>query len=321
MGFVLDGLDTEAYDRKYSDRELLARIASYFRPHGRQMLLVVVMLALHSAAGTGGPIIIASAIEILAQEPTAAGMWQMAGGVLLIGVARWILNFVRQYFSVRVVGNVVLRIRQDVFGATINHDLSFYDEHPTGKIVSRVTSDTQDFAQVATLAMNLVGQVLLVVILAIWLVNINLLLTLLLIGFTPVAVVIALSFRRVARRVTQDARRVTAKINAQIQESISGIVVAKSFRQESAIYDDFAANNKQSYRVGLRRGLTINTIFPVMSIASGLGVGTLIYAGGLTTRQGILGMPVPDLRRSEGESPSPPNRLRRIELPSLTPLS
>ena len=70
----------------------------------------------------------------------------------------------------------------------------------------------------------------------------------------PLVVVIALSFRRIARRVTQNARRVTAKINAQIQESVSGIMVAKSFRQERRIYDTFAANNRQAYRVGLRAG-------------------------------------------------------------------
>ena len=182
----------------------------------------------------------------------------------------------------------MLEIRQDVFSATMGHDLSFYDEHPTGKVVSRVTSDTQDFSQVATLTMNLVSMILLVIILTIWLFNINVLLTLLLIGFTPVAVIIALSFRRIARRVTRDARRVTAKINAQIQESISGIIVAKSFRQEHAIHDAFDANNKQAYRVGLRRGLTINMIFPIMGLFSGLGIAALIYAGGVTTRQGIL---------------------------------
>ena len=66
----------------------------------------------------------------------------------------------------------------------------------------------------------------------------------------PLAAVIALSFRRIARTVTQRARRVTAKINAQIQESVSGIVVAKSFRQERAIYQTFAANNRQAYGVG-----------------------------------------------------------------------
>jgi ATP-binding cassette subfamily B protein len=87
--------------------------------------------------------------------------------------------------------------------------------------------------------------------------------------------------------VTRQARRVTAKINAQIQESISGIMVAKSFRQEGAIYETFAANNDQAYRVGVRRGLTLNTIFPVMGLASGVGVAALAYAAGLATRQGL----------------------------------
>jgi ATP-binding cassette subfamily B protein len=288
MGFILEGLDTEAYDRDYSDRELLERIISYFQPYTRQMVLVAAMIALNSAAGTGGPILISKAIDVIVETPTVEAMLLLAGGVLLLGVAAWGFNYVRQMFSAQVVGNVILQLREDVFEATIGHDLSFYDEHPSGKIVSRVTSDTQDFSAVATLTMDLLSQVLLVVILSVWLFSINLWLTLLLLGFTPLAVAIALSFRRVARTVTQRARRVTAKINAQIQESISGIVVAKSFRQEHAIYATFDANNKQGYQVGLRRGLTLNTIFPIMGLSSGLGVATLIYAGGLATRGGAV---------------------------------
>jgi len=288
MGFILDGLDTEAYDRNYSDRELLSRIIAYFRPYARQMGLVAVMLMLNSAAGTGGPIIISRAIDLLAQDPSTEKMLLMAGGVLLLGVAAWTFNYIRQMISARVVGNVVLKLREDVFDATVQHDLSFFDEHPSGKIVSRVTSDTQDFSEVVTLVINLLSQVLLVVFLSAWLFTISFWLTLLLLGMTPIAVAIALSFRRVARTVTQRARRVTAKINAQIQESVSGIMVAKSFRQEGAVYADFDATNKQAYHVGLRRGLTINTIFPAMGLASGLGVAALVYAGGLATRDGAV---------------------------------
>jgi len=288
MGFILDGLDTEAYDRNYSDRELLGRIIGYFRPYARQMGLVAVMLALNSIAGTGGPILISRAIDLVAQAPSVGNTLLVAAGVLLLGVAGWTFNYVRQRTSARVVGNVVLQLRQDAFDATIGHDLSFYDEHPSGKIVSRVTSDTQDFSEVVNLTVNLLSQVLLVVILSTWLVTINAGLTLLLIGSAPIAVTVALSFRRVARQVTQRARRVTAKINAQIQESISGITIAKSFRQEHTIYDDFAVTNQQAYQVGLRRGLTLNTIFPILGLSSGLGVALLVYAGGLATRSGGL---------------------------------
>ena len=288
MGFILDGLDTEAYDRQYRDRELLIRTIGYFQPYARQMLLVAVMMTLNSAAGTAAPILISKAIDVLVQDPAVEKMLLLAGGVLLLGAAGWTFNYVQQRTSARVIGNVVLKLREDVFNATIGHDLSFYDEHPSGKIVSRVTSDTQDFSEVVNLIINLLSQVLLIVLLSIWLFRIDVWLTVLLVGFTPLAVAIALSFRRVARRVTQRARRVTAKINAQIQESISGIMVAKSFRQERAIYATFDANNQQAYQVGLRRGLTLNTIFPIMGLASGLGVAALIYAGGLATRGGTV---------------------------------
>jgi ABC-type multidrug transport system fused ATPase/permease subunit len=288
MGFILDGLDTETYDRTYADSELLRRIADYFRPHAGQMLLVAIAISLSAVAGAGGPILIGKALDLVAQTPTTTVILLISGGVLLLGVAAWTFNYIQQMFSARVVGNVVLKLREDVFNATIGHDLSFYDEHPSGKIVSRVTSDTQDFAEVVTLSTNLISQVLLISVLLIWLFSLNGWLSLLLVAFTPVAVTIALSFRRIARRVTQDARRVTAIINAQIQESISGIMIAKSFRQEQAIHQTFTSNNRQAYRVGLRRGLTLNTIFPLMGGASGLGVASLVYAGGLSIRSDLV---------------------------------
>jgi ABC-type multidrug transport system fused ATPase/permease subunit len=287
MGFILDGLETESYDRQYSDGELVRRILSYFRPHRRKMALVALMLTLNSVANSGMPILIARAIDSVAEDPSLNLILVAAVGVLLVGALAWLLNYIRQMVSRRVVGDVVLKLREDVFDATIGHDLSFYDEHPSGKVVSRVTSDTQDFSNVVTLVLDLLSQVLLVIVLAVWLSTIDFRLTLLLLGMSPVAIAIALSFRHVARRVSQNAKRVRAIINAQIQESISGITVAKSFRQEQAVYDSFADNNRQAYQVGIQRGLTINTLFPIMGMMSGIGTATLLYAGGMATLDGM----------------------------------
>ena len=283
MGFILDGLESEDYDRQYGDRELLNRIISYFRPYTRQMLLVAVMITLSSLAGTGGPILISRALDIVSDNSSTQVIMLLTAGVLILGASAWLFNYIRQWFSARVTGNVVLQLREDAFNATIQHDLSFFDEHPSGKIVSRITSDTQDFSETVNLILNLLSQILLVGILTIVLITISVPLTLIMLAFAPVAVIVALSFRRIAREVTQRAKRVTAKINAQIQESISGIVIAKSFRQEAAIYKTFDANNRQGYEVGLRRGLTLVSIFPIMGAASGLGTAVLIYFGGLAT--------------------------------------
>ncbi len=288
MGFILDGLDSETYDREYSDRELLLRILHYFRMYRRQVIFVAVALTINSIAGSGAPIAIAKAIDVVAASPTLASIALSSGVVLLMGGLAWVSNFARQWLSACVIGDVVLNLREDVFDAMVRHDMSFYDEHPSGKIVSRVTSDTQDFSEVVSLVVNLLSQFMQIGVLTIWLMSINSGLSIILYAMAPLAVVIALSFRRVARRVTQNARRVTAKINAQIQESISGIFVAKSFRKERAIYDTFKRNNRQGYQVGIRRGLTLNSIFPFMGLSSGLGVALLVYSGGIQVGAGTL---------------------------------
>ena len=287
MGFVLDGLDTESYDRNYSDRDLLKRIVGYFRPYRYKMLLVAVLILVDSAAGTAGPIVISRTIDLVGVDPSARRFLLAATIILALGMTSWVSSYIRRISSAGIIGDVVLKVREDVFAATIRHDLSFYDEHASGKIVSRVTSDTQDFSNVVTLVLDLISQVLLVFILTGWLFTLNAQLALILIGIAPLAAVLALSFRRIARKVTRQSRRVNAKINAQIQESISGIVVAKTFRQERAIYDTFLENNKQSYRIGIRRNMTFTAIFPVLGMAAGLASAFFLYTSGLATRTGI----------------------------------
>jgi ABC-type multidrug transport system fused ATPase/permease subunit len=287
MGFILDGLDTESYDRNYSDRELVRRILSYFGPYRYKMLIVVLLIFANSVTGTAGPILISRTIDRVGVSDSQAIILGSSALVLLLGLIGWVTNYVRRLYSARIVGDVVLQVREDVFAATVRHDLSFFDEHPSGKIVSRVTSDTQDFSAVVTLVLDLASQVLLVVILTGWLLTLNVWLTVLLVGIAPLAALVALSFRRIARKVTRQSRRINAKINAQIQESISGIMVAKSFRQEQAIYDSFKVNNQQSYRIGLRRDMTFNAIFPILGMASGLASALFLYSSGLATRTGI----------------------------------
>jgi ATP-binding cassette subfamily B protein len=288
MPFLLDGLDTEDYDRNYRDSELIRRIGGYFRPSRAQMLLAAGMLTLNSAAGTGGPILISRALDLVVENPSTGNLLMLSMGVLLLGVFAWSFNYVRQVVSAKVVGNVVLNLRRDVCRSVLENDMSFFDEHPSGKIVSRVTSDTQDFSNVVTLVLDVASQLLLVLLLALWLLFINVRLTLLIFAMSPVAFGIALAFRRIARRVTRNAKRVTAVINAEIQESISGIVVAKSFRQEQSIFDRFLGNNKRAYRVGLARGLVLNSIFPILGLTSGLAIALIVYAGGLTVRVGAF---------------------------------
>lgn len=164
--------------------------------------------------------------------------------------------------------------------------MSFYDEYPTGKVVSRVTSDTQDFANVVTLTLNLISQVLLVAVIFGVLFFINTRLALIAAGIAPVIVLIALGFRRLARHTTQQARRILAEVNAKVQETVSGIGVAKAFRQEATIYHEFDAVNRQSYRTNLRQGFVFSGIFPVLNAVAGIGAALVVYFGGMSVLDG-----------------------------------
>lgn len=303
MGFIMDGLDAEAYDREYTDRQLLKRISGYFRPHLGAMGLVAGMIVLNSLMDAALPFLIARSLDQLqgTVDPStrfASGqalngtIWQRTAwlivAIFLSGLLSWTFNFFRQKFTARTVGDVVFKLRQDAFDAVLARDMSFYDEFSSGKIVSRVTSDTQDFSNVVTLTLNLMSQVLIVMIVVGILVFINLRLALVTLAIAPVVVLTALAFRRIARYTTTQARRVLAEVNANVQEYITGIGVAKNFRQEQRIYDEFKPVNAQSYRLNLRQGLTFSSIFPILGTIAGIGTALVVYAGGASVIGGAV---------------------------------
>jgi ABC-type multidrug transport system fused ATPase/permease subunit len=246
------------------------------------------MVLLSSLSQTVLPIVIARGIDLLGSNPATSSLVLLATGAVLLGTMGWVFNYVRQIFGSRAVGNVVLKLRQDAFTAVTERDLSFYDQYLGGKIVSRVTSDTQDFSNVVTLTIDLASQLVLVVIISIVLFVIEPGLALLTLAIAPVIMLAALSFRRVARWTSQRARRMTAQVNANVQEAVSGIAVAKSFRQEASIYGTFRDTNQLTYKVRLQQGLVFNTIFPVLDILIGIGTAVVVYFGGMRVLEGSV---------------------------------
>jgi ABC-type multidrug transport system fused ATPase/permease subunit len=293
MGFIMDGLDAEAYDREYTDRQLLKRILGYFRPHLPVMGTIAIMIGLNSVMDAAIPFLIARSLDQLeGATDLDVTIWQRTAwlitAIFLSGILSWTFNFIRQKYTARTVGNVVLKLRQDAFDAVLARDMSFYDEYSSGKIVSRVTSDTQDFSNVVTLTLSLMSQVLIVTIVVGLLVFINLRLALITLAIAPLVIFIALAFRRIARYTTTQARRVLAEVNANVQEAITGISVAKNFRQEQRIYDEFKPVNSQTYRLSLRQGLTFSSIFPILGTISGIGTALVVYFGGTSLIAGRI---------------------------------
>jgi ATP-binding cassette subfamily B protein len=282
MGLFRGSLTQEAYDREYPNSELLRRIAHYFRPRLGRLLLISGLVTLMSLFGVAMPIVVSSGVEILvgSQENTVAITTLLVATVLALGILTWAVNWTRRVQTGKLIADVILAMRQDAFTAVMNHDLSFFDKYQSGRIVSRVTSDTDEFARVAVLVTDLLTQLLLVGMLLLYLLRIDWQLTLILCFLAPVAFLLAGRFQDWARKITRSSQQPIADVNVSIQEAVTGISVAKNFRREQGIYDEFRDVNGRSYSIMVRRGMVLSSLFPTLTLFSGIGTALLLYFGG-----------------------------------------
>ena len=287
MGFY-SGLGAEKYDRQYTDRQLFRRIIHYFKPQFWRMVGIAVTILVISVSGASMPLVVSRGIDLMSTQPSTSGIFFISGLVLLIGLLTWAANYVRRRLVVRAVADVLLALAVDAFQAAADHDLSFYDQYSSGRIQSRITSDTRDFGNLVSLSTELMSQVFESAILAVVLLRIEWHLALYLFAMIPAVFLLTLAYRHLARKVTREGMRAMAGVNSAIKETVSGIGVAKNFRQESSIYEDFEKANSLSYRVNLRRGLVLAFLWPVLNVIGGLMSALMVYTGGMSVAQGMV---------------------------------
>lgn len=287
MGFF-DGLDAEKYDRTYSDRELFRRIVWYFKPQWKRLLGVSLFTLLIAGAGSLLPIMVSRGVGLLSGNPSVGSLVMVGVVVFIIGLVMWFSNLASRRLITRAIANVVSQLALDTYEAAVQHDLSFFDEFSSGKVVSRITSDTRDFGDLIGLVTDVAAQFVEAFILAIVIFSINLHLSLYLMGLVPIVLVFAVTYRTLARKVTRQGMRAMANVNSTIKETVSGIAVAKNFRQESSIYDEFFNANTTSYKVNVKRGLVLSIVFPALNALNGLATAFMVYVGGMDAVQGIV---------------------------------
>jgi len=287
MGFF-GGLQAESYDRKYDDRELLRRMVAYFGRHRGRLIVISFTLLTIAGVSAATPILVSRGVDLMAEQDSPQFILALTGALFLMGVAIWAVNWVRRVFVMRTVGDVMMELRQDAFAASVGHDLSFYDEFASGRIVSRITSDTQDFAQVVILITDLLSQIVQSAILLMVLLGIEWSLTLWVLIFLPIVFGFSSLLRRFARVVTRQGFRAMANVNAAIKEAVTGIAVAKNFRQESGIYEGFDEVNRLSYATNVKRGFVLSIVFPALNAMGGAGTALILYRGGLSVAEGVV---------------------------------
>ncbi|QPC81593.1 ABC transporter ATP-binding protein [Phototrophicus methaneseepsis] len=283
---LFGGLEADKYDRQYSDAYLAKRIAAYMLRYRWYMVGIVIGFTILSFVSAIRPVIISIGVDALVAQETT--FWLLVGILLAAALAEYGANWLRRYLLSLVIGRMVAQLRKDAFASATARDLAFYDTNKTGKIVSRITSDTQEFGDVLLFTSDVISQLVSVAVLLVVLLSRSIPLTVIILLTTPVFFGTAMLFRNVARRVTRQAARAMAVVNDNIQESVTGISVAKNFRREAMIYSEFVGVNTLSYQTNLRRGMVLALIFPVLNFLIGFSTAIVLYSGAEAVLGGVI---------------------------------
>ena len=242
------GTENNREDRKKGEKRsgLFKRFIRYYKPHKKLFCMDMGASLLVSMIGIVYPIITRTMLNTLIPERNYRAVVILGLTLLALYLAKMMLNYFIQYQGHMMGVYMQAQMRSDMFDHLEQLPYSFYDNHETGKIMSRMTNDLFDVVELAHHGPeNIVISVLSILIAFIYLSSINIWLTLIIFACVPFLVVISYSLRRKMRKAFRDTRSAIAEINASLESSISGIRVTKAFTNAEKEKEKFEVGNEK----------------------------------------------------------------------------
>ncbi len=277
---------------RISDLRLWHRILAFALPQWRWMVLAVLLSLVITGTGLVLPRLVQVSLDRYIVNPVpgiderVAGVARMSAFFVLAVLLGFIANFIQVMVLERTGQRIMQSLRQGLFNHVVDLDLSFFNAHPVGRLVTRLTNDIQNMHEMFTsVIVTLFNEgIRLVGILAIlfWM---NWKLTLMLSLTFPLMVLITHWFGRLSRDAFRDIRRHLAGINAFIQETVSGISVIQLFLREEDIHDRFSELNRRYYDSAFYQIWIFGIFVPLIEVMSSVAMALIIwYGGGETLR-------------------------------------
>ncbi len=198
--------------------------------------------------------------------------------VLFIG---GLANYIQIYLS-QYAGQLFMHtLRMRIFRKLQSLDLKFFDHNPVGRLVTRATNDVEAVNEAFTQVFaRLLKDFLLFLGIVVIMISMNLRLALIAFTVIPLLIFMTVYFRLRAREIYRKVRVKLAKLNATLQENLSGIRIIKIFNKERDNLKDFDTVNEEYLKINLRQVLLMSFFRPSIEIISSLGIGLVLYYGG-----------------------------------------
>jgi len=264
------------------DAKHLLRLIQYLAPMKWSVILAISVSIFTALLMLAPMVIIQYAIDEYIAHGDMRGVWYMAGLLLAAQVALFALDGWNNYF-ISVIGNKAMAsLRMDVFGHLQQQPISFFNRNPVGRLITRVTGDVNTlyelFAQGVIGIFQQVFFLLAVVGLLLWT---NWKLTLWVMLIMPAVILLSRNFGRRIRETYRLIRVRLARLNAYLQENLTGMKTVQAFTREDIQYDRLHELNGSHRDAHIATVFQYSIYYPLVELLCAIGFAIVVYKGGI----------------------------------------
>lgn len=276
-----DKKETIGFDRNMKDGELIRRMIVYARPHWKSFALAVVLMLLSIGYDVASPLLVGNIEEMIKGEFALSGLFRLVavyGGILVVST---LCTYAQRLILQKTGQKIVSAVREDTF--THIESLSHNQLHhiPVGKLVTRVTNDTNAISMVFT---NILVQLFRNIFVLLGVVGamlcLNYVLTLMVLCFGPFIVLFTVIFRKFSRRAFRRVKDGTTDINTFLSENLSGIKIIQIFNREQRKQEEFDEKNEKLKKAKQNQIFVFGIFRPMVYMLYISSVLCLLYIGG-----------------------------------------
>jgi len=304
-------MEEEVLGKAYDSR-LMRRLLTYMRPYRGVVAASLALLLINSVLQVLGPLLTKIAVDrYLApvQSPVATpldpyllprlsldrwqGLTQVAGLYLLVVVGVLILDFSQTYLMNYTGQRAMFDLRRQLMTHLQRLDIAYFDRNPVGRLVTRVTTDVDVLNELFTSGLvTILGDLLVLSFVVAAMLQLSPGLTGLLLAVMPVVVLVTVVFRRTVAQSYRRIRVAVARINAYLQEHVSGIAVLQLFNRESRSGREFEKINRDHMHAYKDAIFAYGWFYPVVEFLGMLALALLLAYAGFQVRDGELSLGV-----------------------------
>jgi len=271
----------EALGRPY-DATLMRRMLAYLRPRRVQVALAVALLIANALLALVGPILTKQALDVAVPHRDLGLLGTLTAAYLAALLLEFATEYAQGILTTHISQGVMHDLRMELFGRLQRLSIPYFDRHPVGRLMTRVTSDVETLNDLfSSGVVAIFGDLFTLVAIMALMLGVDWRLALVTFAVIPLVWLTAWLFRRQVREAFRDIRVRLARLNSYLQEHLSGMRVIQLFGRERAAADGFDAVNRSHLEAHLRSITVYALFFPVIEVLTSVAVALLLWYGGL----------------------------------------